>query len=188
MPKVPYPYEVNGKLVTENGSLIPICSLSNRSLLPSLTVLTLSFLLYVLILLYILTVWEISLNFQIYVPYDPIISKSIRGKTIWIFFVKPNKRAVNDLKVWLYFDNLYDKRVIYPKCPFCSENILTASAAAGLKEGTKNLKSLSSLWWCRCSKLLPNSKISKNIKTRKMYSFSLFDIIPDGKVRNNLNP
>ena len=32
MPEVPYPYEVNGKLVTENGSLIPICSL------PSLTV------------------------------------------------------------------------------------------------------------------------------------------------------
>ena len=39
MPKVPYPYEVNGKLVTGNVSLIPICSLSNRSLLPSLTVL-----------------------------------------------------------------------------------------------------------------------------------------------------
>jgi hypothetical protein len=39
MPKVPYPYEVNGKLVTGNGFLIPICSLSNRSLLPSLTVL-----------------------------------------------------------------------------------------------------------------------------------------------------
>ena len=39
MPNVPYPYEVNGKLVTGNGSLIPICSLSNRSLLPSLTVL-----------------------------------------------------------------------------------------------------------------------------------------------------
>ena len=39
MPKVPYPYEINGKLVTGNGSLIPICSLSNRSLLPSLTVL-----------------------------------------------------------------------------------------------------------------------------------------------------
>ena len=38
MPKVPYPYELNGKLVTGNGSLIPICSLSNRSLLPSLTV------------------------------------------------------------------------------------------------------------------------------------------------------
>ena len=35
---VPYPYEVNGKLVTRNGSLIPICSLSNRSLLPSLTI------------------------------------------------------------------------------------------------------------------------------------------------------
>ena len=41
MPKVPYPYEVNGKLVTGNGSLIPICSLSNHSLLPSLTVLEL---------------------------------------------------------------------------------------------------------------------------------------------------
>ena len=40
MPKVPYPYEVNGKLVTGNGSLIPICSLSNRSLLPSLSVLS----------------------------------------------------------------------------------------------------------------------------------------------------
>jgi len=38
MPKVSYPYEVNGKLVTENGSLIPICFLSNRSFLPSLTV------------------------------------------------------------------------------------------------------------------------------------------------------
>ena len=34
MPKVPYPYEVNGELVTGYGSLIPICSLSNRSLLP----------------------------------------------------------------------------------------------------------------------------------------------------------
>ena len=38
MPKVTHPYEVNGQLVTGNGSLIPICSLSNRSLLPSLTV------------------------------------------------------------------------------------------------------------------------------------------------------
>ena len=38
MPYVPYPYEVNGKLVTGNGSLMPICSLSNSSLLPSLTV------------------------------------------------------------------------------------------------------------------------------------------------------
>jgi hypothetical protein len=38
MPNVPYSYEVNGKLVTGNGSLIPICSLSNSSLLPSLTV------------------------------------------------------------------------------------------------------------------------------------------------------
>ena len=38
MPNVPYPYEVNGKLVTGNGSLIPIKSLLNRSLLPSLTV------------------------------------------------------------------------------------------------------------------------------------------------------
>ena len=38
MPKVPYPYEGNGKLVTGNGSLIPICSLSNSSLMPSLTV------------------------------------------------------------------------------------------------------------------------------------------------------
>ena len=36
---VPYPYEVNWKLVTENGSLTPICSLSKRSLLQSLTVL-----------------------------------------------------------------------------------------------------------------------------------------------------
>ena len=26
MPNVPYPYEVNGKLVTGNGSLIPISS------------------------------------------------------------------------------------------------------------------------------------------------------------------
>ena len=34
---VPYPYEVNGKLVTGNGSLIPICSL-----LPSLTAFKLS--------------------------------------------------------------------------------------------------------------------------------------------------
>ena len=41
MPKVPYPYEVNGKLVTGNCSLIPICSLSNRCLLPSLTALSL---------------------------------------------------------------------------------------------------------------------------------------------------
>ena len=39
MSKVPYPYEVKVKLVTGNGSLLPICSLSNRSLLPSLTVL-----------------------------------------------------------------------------------------------------------------------------------------------------
>ena len=38
MPEVSYPYEVNGKLVTGNGSLIPICSLSNCSLSPSLTV------------------------------------------------------------------------------------------------------------------------------------------------------
>ena len=30
MPNVPYPYEVNSKLVTGNGSLTPICSLSNQ--------------------------------------------------------------------------------------------------------------------------------------------------------------
>ena len=42
MPNVPYPYEVNWHLVTENGSLIPISSLLNSSLLPSLTVLTYS--------------------------------------------------------------------------------------------------------------------------------------------------
>ena len=33
-----YSYEVNGKLVTGNGSLIPISSLTKHSLLPSLTV------------------------------------------------------------------------------------------------------------------------------------------------------
>ena len=38
MPKVPYTCEVNGKLVTGNGSLIPIYALSNCSLLPCLTV------------------------------------------------------------------------------------------------------------------------------------------------------
>ena len=39
MPNVPYSYEVNGKLVMWNGSLIPIISsLTKRSLLPSLTV------------------------------------------------------------------------------------------------------------------------------------------------------
>jgi hypothetical protein len=37
MPKVPYSYEVTGKLDKGNGSLIPICSSSKRSLLPSLT-------------------------------------------------------------------------------------------------------------------------------------------------------
>jgi hypothetical protein len=42
MTKVPYLYKVNGKLVTGNGSLTPICSLSNRILLPSLTVLGVS--------------------------------------------------------------------------------------------------------------------------------------------------
>ena len=36
---VPYLYEVNWQLVMENGSLTPICSLSKRSLLPSLTLL-----------------------------------------------------------------------------------------------------------------------------------------------------
>ena len=39
MPNVPYSSEVNGKLVKGNGSLIPISSLSKRSLLSSLTVL-----------------------------------------------------------------------------------------------------------------------------------------------------
>ena len=39
MPNVPYPYEVNGKLVTGNGSLISICFLLNCFLSPSLTVL-----------------------------------------------------------------------------------------------------------------------------------------------------
>ena len=38
MPNVPYSYEVNWKLVTGNGSLTPIFSLSKRSLSPSLTV------------------------------------------------------------------------------------------------------------------------------------------------------
>ena len=33
MPDFPYPYEVNWHLVTGNGSLIPICFLSNNSLL-----------------------------------------------------------------------------------------------------------------------------------------------------------
>ena len=38
MPNVPYSYEVNWQLVTGNGSLTPICSLSKGSLSPSLTV------------------------------------------------------------------------------------------------------------------------------------------------------
>ena len=38
MPKVPYYYEGNWHLVMRNGSLTPICSLSKRSLSPSLTV------------------------------------------------------------------------------------------------------------------------------------------------------
>ena len=38
MPNVPYSYEVNGKLVTGNGSLLLISSSTKRSLLPSLTV------------------------------------------------------------------------------------------------------------------------------------------------------
>ena len=38
MPNVPYPYEVNWQMVTENSSLTPICSLSKCSLSPSLTV------------------------------------------------------------------------------------------------------------------------------------------------------
>jgi hypothetical protein len=37
LPNVPYPYEVNGKLVKGNGSLTTICFLSNRSLSPNLT-------------------------------------------------------------------------------------------------------------------------------------------------------
>ena len=37
-PNVPYPFEVNWHLVTGNGSLTQICSLSKRSLSPSLTV------------------------------------------------------------------------------------------------------------------------------------------------------
>ena len=39
MPNFSYSYKENGKLVRGNGSLIPICSVSNRSLLPCLTVL-----------------------------------------------------------------------------------------------------------------------------------------------------
>ena len=35
MTNVPHPYVVDWQLVTGIGSLIPICSLSNRSLLPS---------------------------------------------------------------------------------------------------------------------------------------------------------
>ena len=35
---VPYPYEVDWHLVTGNGSLTQFCSLSKRSLSPSLTV------------------------------------------------------------------------------------------------------------------------------------------------------
>ena len=40
MPKVPYPNEENGKLVTGNGSFIPICSFFKPLLIakPSLTV------------------------------------------------------------------------------------------------------------------------------------------------------
>ena len=38
MLNVTYPYEVNWQLVTENGSLTPICSLSKRSSSSSLTV------------------------------------------------------------------------------------------------------------------------------------------------------
>ena len=38
MPKIPYPYEINGNLVTENGSLTPICTLSKLFLSQSLTI------------------------------------------------------------------------------------------------------------------------------------------------------
>ena len=46
MPNVPYPYEVNDKLVTGNGSLTTICSLSKRSLSPSLTLFEFHFTLF----------------------------------------------------------------------------------------------------------------------------------------------
>ena len=39
MPNLPYYYEVNWQLVTGNGSLTPICSLSKRSLSPNLNAL-----------------------------------------------------------------------------------------------------------------------------------------------------
>ena len=58
MPKVPYPYDVNGKLVKGNGSLIQICSLSNRSLLPSLTV----YVFFVMLFKIILTDISFSVN------------------------------------------------------------------------------------------------------------------------------
>jgi hypothetical protein len=49
---VPYPYEVNLQLVTGIGSLTPICSSSNHSLTPSLTVYG--------------TIWDISANVNNY--------------------------------------------------------------------------------------------------------------------------
>ena len=56
MPKVAYPYEVNGKLVIVNGCLIPICSLSNRSLLQSLTY----FGIYIWVFILVHVVWDFS--------------------------------------------------------------------------------------------------------------------------------
>ena len=106
MPKVPYPYEVNGKLVTGNGSLIPICSLSNRSLLPSLTVLeTLKN--KISHFLNSNTCFCLRLyvsQFQVFVPLNPFLKPkfihSTAGHAIFFLIFKINYFVVN---LWAIF-------------------------------------------------------------------------------------
>jgi hypothetical protein len=109
MPNVPYPYEVNWQLVTGNGSLTPICSLSNSSISPSLTVFTKrydlprSWLIFVKISCFLgprqLMTQKINIRYLVYLsPKIRFVVKAIFWKKTekkWIFlglFLRPNSK------------------------------------------------------------------------------------------------
>ena len=76
MPKVPYPYEVNGKLVTGNGSLIPICTL-----LPSLTVVCIHIMFHSKHLQ--CTLFNVALVLSGFVLAKSFISSLQQGRSAW---------------------------------------------------------------------------------------------------------
>ena len=121
MPNVPYRYKVDWHLVTGNGSLIPICSLSNSSLLPSLSITT---------VLYCDCVYVLTCKFQLrcYFPACPACNHMIVLYLVPTYFLK-------NLHFEIHFDvDTFDliAQIRPSVCRFKSQSYLSPSSGISI--------------------------------------------------------